>query len=221
MIHSSYSIAMEIAGNYAMWTRPDTGDSPSSYPAPTYSAVKAIFESILWGEAIEVIPRKVEICKPVVYHSYAFNYTGPLRKASSIKKDVNYQAFQTVLIDVCYKLYASVVPYRGKEELPAKARAWDQRTTSPGHAYKAIFERRLKRGQCFSIPFLGLKECTPTYFGPIREETKVIEDMPDIVIPSMLREVFSHGYNSPVDYVYDTNVLIHKGVLEYPERRGT
>jgi hypothetical protein len=25
---------MEIAGNTAMWTRPDTGDSPVSYPAP-------------------------------------------------------------------------------------------------------------------------------------------------------------------------------------------
>ena len=44
-----YSIEMEIAGDTAMWTRPDTGDSPVSYPAPTYSAVKAIFESVLWG----------------------------------------------------------------------------------------------------------------------------------------------------------------------------
>ena len=40
---------MEIAGNTAIWTRPDSGDSPVSYPAPTYSAVKGIFESVLWG----------------------------------------------------------------------------------------------------------------------------------------------------------------------------
>jgi CRISPR-associated protein Cas5d len=210
---------MEIAGNYAMWTRPDTGDSPSSYPAPTYSAVKGIFESILWGEATEIIPRKVEICKPVVYHSYAFNYTGPLRKAANVTKGTNYQAFQTVLIDVCYKLYADVVPYKDKTGLSERSRAWDQRTTSPGHAYQAIFERRLKRGQCFSIPFLGLKEFTPSYFGPLRDETKVMEDLPDIFIPSMLRSVFPHGNHSPVDYVYDNNIKIHKGVLEYPERR--
>ena len=53
MQEKRYLIQMEIAGNTAMWTRPDTGDSPISYPAPTFSAVKSIFESILWGPAIE------------------------------------------------------------------------------------------------------------------------------------------------------------------------
>jgi len=45
---NKYPIMLEISGNTAMWTRPDTGDCPVSYPAPTYSAVKGIFESILW-----------------------------------------------------------------------------------------------------------------------------------------------------------------------------
>ena len=42
-----YEISCEISGPTAMWTRPDTGDVPVSYPAPTYAAVKGIFESIL------------------------------------------------------------------------------------------------------------------------------------------------------------------------------
>ncbi|MBL8818512.1 MAG: hypothetical protein JNL58_20965 [Planctomyces sp.] len=29
-----------------MWTRPDTGDVPVSYPAPTYGGVTVIFELI-------------------------------------------------------------------------------------------------------------------------------------------------------------------------------
>ena len=49
-----YPIKMEIAGPTAMWTRPDTGDCPVSYPAPTFSAVRNIFQSILWGQAVEV-----------------------------------------------------------------------------------------------------------------------------------------------------------------------
>lgn len=49
MPRKKYEVAMEIAGNTAIWTRPDSGDSPVSYPAPTYSAVKGIFESVLWG----------------------------------------------------------------------------------------------------------------------------------------------------------------------------
>jgi len=215
----SYPIKMEIAGNTAMWTRPDTGDSPVSYPAPTYSAVKGIFESILWGPAIEIIPTKVEICAPIQYHSYCTNYGGPLRSSTSIKKGNNYQLYATVLIDVCYRLYAEVVPNNDKSKLPMKAKQWDNRTTSPGHAFQSIFERRLKRGQCYSIPTLGWKEFTPSYFGEFRETTKVQSDIPPVIIPSMLRQVFSNGYASSVSYVYDTNLVIQNGVLEYPRRK--
>jgi CRISPR-associated protein Cas5d len=99
--------------------------------------------------------------------------------------------------------------------LPKRALDWDAATTSPGHAYQAMFDRRIKRGQCFSIPALGWREFVPSYFGAFREETYVDEDMPTILIPSMLRQVFSGGYDSEVSFVYDTNVKIEKGVLEY------
>ncbi|MDR3164607.1 MAG: CRISPR-associated protein Cas5 [Synergistaceae bacterium] len=206
---------MEIAGDTAMWTRPDTGDSPVSYPAPTYSAVKAIFKSVLWGPAIEVIPVKAEICAPVQFHTYYTNYGGPLRKTQNIESGNSYQLCATVLIDVCYRLYARVVPYWEKDRLPQKAREWDEATTSPGHAYQAIFNRRVKRGQCYSVPSLGWREFTPSYFGEFREETCVCCDMPTIIIPSMLRHVFPDGYGSELSYRYDTDVKIEGGVLIY------
>jgi CRISPR-associated protein Cas5d len=40
-----YRVCFEASGPTALWTRPDTGDAPVSYPAPTYAAVKGIFES--------------------------------------------------------------------------------------------------------------------------------------------------------------------------------
>ncbi|MBC8577795.1 CRISPR-associated protein Cas5 [Yanshouia hominis] len=218
MIRLSYPVEMEIAGSTAMWTRPDTGDCPVSYPAPTYSAVKAIFESVLWGPDVEIIPTRVELCTPIQYHSYCTNYGGPLRSSKAIKDGNNYQLYATVLIDVCYKLYAEVVPNRMKNQLPESAIQWDAKTTSPGHAYQCIFKRRLRRGQCYSIPTLGWREFTPSYLGERREMTSVLVDMPDVVIPSMLRQVFSKGYNSPVSYVYDNDLMIRNGVLEYPKR---
>jgi CRISPR-associated protein Cas5d len=39
----NYPVAFELSGPTAMWTRPDTGDAPVSYPAPTS------FESIVWA----------------------------------------------------------------------------------------------------------------------------------------------------------------------------
>lgn len=218
MVKLSYPIEMEIAGSTAMWTRPDTGDCPVSYPAPTYSAVKAIFESILWGPDVEIVPLKAELCTPVQYHSYCTNYGGPLRSTTAMKKGNNYQLYATVLIDVCYKLYAEVMPSHRKDGLPEKARQWDRKTTSPGHAYQSIFQRRLKRGQSFSSLALGWSEFTPSYFGELRSTTKVLSDLPPIIIPSILRQVFSKGYNSPVSYIYDNDLVIKNGVLKYPKR---
>ncbi len=206
-----YLITLEIAGATAMWTRPDTGDCPVSYPAPTYSAVKGIFESILWGPAIEIVPFKIDICRPLHFHSYATNYNGPLRKSGT---DGAYQFLTTVLTDVCYRMYAHVYPAKKKETLGEKASEWDRKTSSPGHAYAAIFERRLKRGQWFVMPCLGWKEFTPSYVGPFREETKIQDDI-NTVLPSMLRKVFGGDCKHPLKFTYDQNVKIEHGVLYY------
>lgn len=213
-----YQVSMEIAGNTAIWTRPDTGSGIISYPAPTFSAVKGLFESILWGPAVLIIPQKVELCSPPQFHTYTTNYGGPLRGSKAIKTGNNYQLFATVLIDVCYRLYAKVIPNDNKESMPDSALRWDQKTTSPGHAYKEMFERRLKRGQSYGTLSLGWSEFTPSYVGPFRESTQVCTDLQDIQIPSMLRNVFPRGYRSEYEAVYDTDVCIHNGVLVYPER---
>ena len=219
MTHFNYPVQMEIAGHTAMWTRPDTGDSPVSYPAPTYSAVKGIFEAIQWGPAVEIVPTKVEICAPIQYHSYVTNYGGPLRNPVKIKEGNQYQLYATVLIDVCYRLYAIARPSPYKEKLPEKARRWDGCTTAPGHAYQEMFNRRLSKGQSFSSVALGWKEFTPSYFGPFREGTKVLTEMEDIYIPSMLRETFGDGYFSDYHPVYDREIYIRNGTLVFPERR--
>ena len=215
----NYNVEMEIAGSTAMWTRPDTGDCPVSYPAPTYSAVKGVFEALLWGPAVQIVPIKVEICAPIQYHNYQTNYGGPLRKTAIMKTGGGFQLLATVLIDVCYRFYAEVapVPRETKTRITEKAVSWDNNTTAPGHAYRAIFKRRLKRGQCFCVPFLGWKEFGPSYFGPFREGTTV-EASINTTIPSMLREVFSDGYASESRFTFDQNVCIENGVIEFPRR---
>lgn len=197
-----------------MWTRPDTGDSPVSYPAPTRSAVKGIFESILWGPSVEIVPTKVEICSPLIFHSYQTNYGGPLRKSSVVKTGGGFQLLATVLIDVCYRIYAHVERTNRADQLPETAKLWSRKTSSPGHAHQAIFNRRLNRGQCFATPCLGWKEFAPSYFGPFRESTR-IETPLNTVIPSMLYDVFPNGYQSEVDATYRQNVPIVNGELHY------
>ena len=209
-----YPIKMEIAGPTAMWTRPDTGDCPVSYPAPTYSAVRNIFQSILWGQAVEILPRQVDICAPLQFHTYNTNYGGPLRKMSVVKTGGGYQLLATVLTDVRYRLFADVVEVPPSDSESEQTREWRKRTKSPGHAYQEIFDRRLASGKCFHTPFLGWKEFVASYFGPIREATHPVEVT--TVLPSMFREAIYGADGKVLHYSFDQNVKIEHGVLRFP-----
>lgn len=212
-----YDVQLEISGPTAMWTRPDSGDCPVSYPAPTYSAVKAIFEAILFIQAVELVPCKVEICAPITWHTYNTNYGGPLRNSDQINKGASYQLLASVLVNPCYRLYAvaqSNTKSNGK--FSEKTLAWLSRTTSAPHAYQEMFYRRLKRGQNHYAPCLGWKEFTPDYVGAFRPETGVYADI-NMTLPSMLRQVFPDGLSCETRYIFDQEVPVREGVLKYPE----
>ena len=201
-----------------MWTRPDTGDCPVSYPAPTYSAVRNIFQSILWGQAVTIIPRQVDICAPLQFHTYNTNYGGPLRAPDQFRDGNNYQLLATVLTDVRYRLYADVVERPPSASENDRTKAWRAKTKSPGHAYQEIFDRRLTSGKCFHTPFLGWKEFTASYFGPFRNDT-LLADI-STVIPSMFRDaVFTSGQKTR--YLYNQNVQIEHGILKFPSAQGS
>lgn len=209
----AYSVQMEVSGATAMWTRPDTGDSPVSYPVPPFSAVKGLFEAVVRFETVEIIPVKVEICKPIVFHNYATNYGGPLRK-TAIMPHSSYQLLATVLINVCYRLYADIRPARVERQLSERARLQVGKGCNARHACQAMFNRRLEKGQWHDIPFLGWREFVPDYIGPFRETTQVQGDI-NLALSSFLFSVFEpSGDKRPV---YRSDKLVQNGGLEYAE----
>ncbi len=206
----TYTVQFEIAGPTAMWTRPDTGSSPVSYVAPTLSAVKGIFESILRWKSVNVRPRRVEICQPVQFHRYATNYSGPLRASEAIKKGTSFQLFALVLVNVCYRLYAEVDWNR--EPNGERAQAPDGQCSL--HAFQDAFNRRLNNGQWFYTPCLGWKEFAPDYVGAFRSETRVCESESH-ELPSMLRMVFDCPQQGLVKPSFCQGMKVEKGVLVY------
>jgi CRISPR-associated protein Cas5d len=200
-----YGVKMEIAGPAAMFTRPDTGGAFVSYPAPTYSAAKGIFESIARLKSAYIRPVKVEICRPIRFERYVTNYCGPLRKAKQLAKDAPYQLAAVMLVDVCYRLYGEV-----EEAGPSPVR------TNHLHLLKEMFERRLRKGQAFRTPCLGWKEFTPSYFGPFREGTGVDGSI-NVEIPSMLHAVYDRETEGAWGPRFVQNVRIVGGVLHYAQ----
>lgn len=208
-----YPIGIEISGPTALWTRPDSGSSPISYVAPTFSAVKGIFESILRWKSVNVRPTRCEICAPVQFHRYATNYGGPLRAGDLVAKGArgpSFQLFAVVLVNVCYRLHAEVDWNRG----PQGERAESPDGTCAPHAYQDAFNRRLETGRWFYQPCLGWKEFVPDYAGPFRAETHACDDE-NHELPTMLRMVFDRPQNGRCNPTFSRKLKIEKGVLTY------
>lgn len=205
-------IAFEVAGPSAMFTRPDTGSTPISYPVPTYSAARGMFDAVLRRPHIIIKPLGVEICKPVRYERFITNYGGPLRKADQIKRNNNYQLVATILVDVCYRIYGRVISKKSSSRGKNQPQVRRRRGKDWCPQFKRLFEERLKQGHTFYTPCLGWKEFVPTYFGPLRKGTHPDSTVDDIVIPSFLRSMWKHRELKP-KFVQDWQIV--KGVMSY------
>lgn len=210
----TYPLALEIAGPTAMWTRPDTGDAPVSYLAPTFSAAKGILESVCLLKSAVVRPTRVEVCSVPVWHTYTTNYGGPLRKSSSVKDGNSFQLLATVLVNVCYRIYGEAVGVDHDRGQTERSGVYRKAKINGAHAYQEMFQRRLLKGQWYSTPCLGWKEFVPNYVGPLRDETKPCPSV-NACIPSMLQSVFSEASHGTYSPSFRQSVEIREGVLHY------
>lgn len=215
-MEKSYEVSFEIAGPTAMWTRPDTGATPISYPVPTWSAAKGLFESISRLKNTVIIPTAVELCAPIVYHDYTTNYGGPLRKDESIRKGNLFQHKATVLINVCYRLYARIEDFKYVPKTLKEAGQLAE--VNSCHYGQERFKRRLIRGQFHDTPCLGWREFVPNYIGPFRNDTEVHTSINE-VLSSFLYSVYDQvtGVRSPRYVQNESGRNIVKGRLEYAE----
>ncbi len=215
-----YEVQFEVEGPAAMFTRPDTGSTPISYPVPTFSAAKGLFEAVLRRPQVYVHPTLVEICKPIRFERYVTNYGGPLRKGKDIRAKNSYQFIATILVEVCYRIHGEVrmkkMSTRGKGEAQLRRRRgqdWRPR-------FKELFDERLERGQTFYTPCLGWKEFVPTYFGPFRDRDDHGQKIRavttgEIHIPAMLISMWDHRQYKPSF----AERWIVDGVMSYEQER--
>lgn len=213
----SYEVNLEVAGPLAMFARPDTGGTPTSYPVPTWSAAKGIFESIAFfsSGSAWICPTSVAVCRPVGesggrvrFQRYTNNYGGPLRKDSLFAKGTapggsSMQLFATVLSDVCYRLHANIV------SPPPPARI------NTRHYLKDLFNRRLRQGRCFRTPCLGWSEFTCSYWGPFRDGVTEVDVALALEVPSMLLGIWDDPTRGKYTPTFCQNVKIAGGVLHF------
>jgi CRISPR-associated protein Cas5d len=229
--YTNKEFCLEVTGDYACFTRPEMKVERVSYDVITPSALRSIFEAILWKPAIRYIPTKIEILNPIKWvsvrrnelSSIASTRIGSREKGVFIEEDRQQRA-GLFLRDVAYRLYAELVfippdkRMKVKNPLPdfladefEKKEFWP-RDENPGK-YNAMFERRASKGQCFNQPYLGCREfsCSFRFIeDPSKETKKPIKETRDLSIM-----LYDRDYNSNNPMFF--RAKMESGVITIPQ----
>ena len=156
----------------ACFTRPELKVERVSYDVITPSAARAIFEAIFWKPAIHWQITRIEVLNPIKWTSIRRNEVGAVASKNPIFIDdgKNRQQRNTLMLrDVRYRIYAKLefIPkWKRKDTSNPKIDAEEadllRKDENPGK-YNAMFERRASKGQCFTQPYLGTRECSCSF----------------------------------------------------------
>lgn len=208
-------VRIKVTGNFACFTRPDLKVERMSYPCMTPSAARGILEAILWRPEFQWYVRKIIILNPIQFTSLKRNEIK--KKQGKEPIDITdmrnrVQRNSIVLKDVAYIIEASVFV---DDALIDKTKNSEHPITVM--KYRTMFERRVKKGQCWHQPCLGTREFAADFSYPDEQDKPS-----DITYPigSMFYDMFydNKGNAAPV-FFYD--VAINNGILECPEDKAT
>lgn len=156
------SIRMEVWGDYACFTRLEAKADRVSYDVPTPSAARGMVESVYYHPGLEWKIDKIFVLSPIVFTNLRRNevkskiqkktaydvMTGnPIPLYLEASKDIE-QRTTMMLKDVHYVIEAHF-------DMTSRANAGDNEGK-----FQDIVKRRLRKGACYSQPYLGTRECT-------------------------------------------------------------
>lgn len=169
-------VAVKVWGPYACFSRDEASVERVSYEVMTPAAARNILRSIFWKPEFDWEVRQIEVLNPIRWAQIARNEVGDKATPAMVFKENRYLADDTgarsgetqrrvlrsgvVLADVCYVVRARLAlephAYHGEHD--------------PLSKYRAMFERRLSKGQCFSQPYLGMRDHHAFFERPDGEE---------------------------------------------------
>ena len=164
------TLRLRASGALACFTRPECSVERVSYPWITPSAARAIFEAVLWKPRIRYEIREIQVLKPIRTTAIRRNEIGcvinekKISPESRILCDEERQQRNTLALkDVDYLLTADLYLRDELRERPDEVDDEGKplfRGADPDNhgKYGGMFERRLKKGQCFHRPYLGCRE---------------------------------------------------------------
>lgn len=201
-------IKLEVWGDFACFSRPESKVERLTYPVITPSAARGILSAI-YSKPVEFYwqIKKIEVLKPIRYLTFKKNEvinSKVNRKFSAVSiEDNRTQRQNVVLKDVRYRITAKII----------------KRDTFPGSSEQlyAQARRRIEQGKCFFQPSFGLREFV-CYFGNATDLEPINESL-DLGI--MLYDVFDlHKFEvtqKTEPFVTLFHAEMKDGVIEVPD----
>ncbi|MBE01580.1 type I-C CRISPR-associated protein Cas5c [uncultured Marinobacter sp.] len=168
-------VKLLVHGDYACWTRPEMKAERVSYDVMTPSAARGILEAIYWKPQIRWVVDKIRVFRPIRFTNIRRNEVAskiPVGTVKSVMKgggqvlalyaDQDRQQRASLLLrDVCYGIEAHFEVVDATEQDGSV-------NPEPAAKHLDIFNRRVKKGQCFHRPYLGTREFA-AHFEPVEE----------------------------------------------------
>lgn len=190
-------VRIRVWGDYALFSRPELKVERYSYDVITPSAARGILDAIYYHPGMRWIIDKIYVVKPIRFTSVRRNEIKSKISASNVMQAYNgadkalymsskqeiVQRASVLLTDVEYVIEAHF-------EMTEKA----NETDNPGK-FKDITMRRLKKGECYYMPYFGCREF-PAHFALCEEEKieTVYETVPEKDFGIMLYDM---DYSDP------------------------
>ena len=208
-------VRIRVWGDYALFSRPELKVERYSYDVITPSAARGILDAIYYHPGMRWIIDKIYVVKPIRFTSVRRNeikskisasnvlqvYNGADKALYMSSKQEIVQRASVLLTDVEYVIEAHF-------EMTEKA----NETDNPGK-FKDITMRRLKKGECYHMPYFGCREF-PAHFALCEEEEikTVYETVPEKDFGIMLYDM---DYSDPenIQSMFFRAVMRH-GVLD-------
>lgn len=163
-------VKVKVKGDFACFTRPDLKVERMTYPCMTPSAARGILDSILWKPEFQWYIRRILILKPVRFCTIKRNEINSKQGRNPIViEEKRAQRNSVVLRDVAYIIEASIFQKQKSE------RNRPEKYIGMNTGKEGIFPRRVKKGQCWRRPYLGVREFSAEFMESDGNEEPIKE----------------------------------------------
>jgi CRISPR-associated protein Cas5d len=198
---------VKVKGDFACFTRPDLKVERMTYPCMTPSAARGILDSILWKPEFQWYVRRIFVLKPVRFATIKRNEINSKQGRSPIViEEKRAQRNSVVLRDVAYIIEASIYQKQASDKNKPEKYIGRKGIDADNDG---MFTRRVKKGQCWRRPCLGVREFSADFMEPDGNEQPIKEIIP---IGSMLFDIFYDSKGKP-EPLFFYNVVVCNGVL--------